>query len=115
MSEADHPWIEIAPGIRRRTICSGKTMYQMRAELAAGSRLPEHAHSQEQIAHVIRGRMKMIVAGVAHELAAGEVFYLDSNVPHAVETLEDTIVIDTFSPPRDDYLALDEKARRGSR
>ncbi|HEY2801274.1 MAG TPA: cupin domain-containing protein [Chthoniobacterales bacterium] len=115
MSEADYSWIEMAPGIKRRTICSGKTMYQMRAELAAGCRLPEHAHSQEQIAHVIRGRMKMIVAGVVHELAAGEVLYLGSNVPHAVETIEDTTVIDTFSPPRDDYLALDEKARRGNR
>ena len=115
MSEAKHPWIEIAPGIKRRTICSGRNMYQMQAELAAGSRLPEHAHHQEQIAHVVRGRMKMIVAGIAHELAAGEAFYLGSNVPHAVETVEETTVIDTFTPPRDDYLALDEKARQGSR
>ena len=89
-------------------------MYQMRAELAAGSRLPEHAHPQEQIAHVIKGRMNLIVAGKPHELAAGDAFYLASNVPHGVETIDDTTVIDTFSPPRDDYLALDEKARRGS-
>ncbi len=89
-------------------------MYQMRAELKAGSRLPEHAHPQEQIAHVVRGRMRMIVAGIAHELSAGDAIYLASNVPHGVETLEDTTVIDTFSPPRDDYLALDEKARRAA-
>ncbi len=63
MSEQENPWIDIVPGIRRRTICTGATMFQMRAELAAGSRLPEH-------------------------------------------------VIDTFSPPREDYLALDAKARR---
>ncbi len=114
MDEAKKPWIEIAPGINRRTIASGDSMYQMRAELAAGSRLPEHVHPQEQIAHVISGRMKLIVAGVAHELVAGSAFYLGSNVPHGVETIEDTIVIDTFSPPREDYLALDEKARRGA-
>lgn len=89
-------------------------MYQMRAELKAGSRLPEHAHPQEQIAHVVKGRMKMIVAGVAHELSAGDAIYLASNVPHGVETLEDTIVIDTFSPPREDYLALDKEARRAA-
>ena len=111
VSEQENPWIEIAFGIRRRTITAGASMYQMRAELAAGSRLPEHAHPQEQIAHVVRGRMKLIVAGVPHELAAGDAFYLGSNVPHGVETIEDTTVIDTFSPPRDDYLALDEKAR----
>jgi len=112
VSEQENPWIEIAPGIRRRTICAGATMYQMRAELAAGSRLPEHAHPQEQIAHVINGRMKLIVAGVPHELAAADAYYFASNVPHGVETIEDTTVIDTFSPPRDDYLALDAKARR---
>ena len=112
VSEADNPWIEIAPGIERRTIASGATMYQMHAELKAGSRLPEHTHPQEQIAHVVRGRMKMFVAGVVHELSAGDAVYLASNVPHGVETIEDTTVIDTFSPPRDDYLALDEQARR---
>ena len=110
MSEKDNPWIDVAPGIRHRTITTGLTMYQMRAELAAGSRLPEHAHPQEQIAHVIKGRLKLIVAGETHELAAGDAFYIASNVPHGVETIEDTTVIDTFSPPRDDYLALDEQA-----
>ena len=44
----------------------------------------------------------------------GESFYLASNVPHGVETMEDTMVLDTFSPPRDDYLALDEQARANS-
>lgn len=111
VSEQENPWIDIAPGIKRRTIVTGATMYQMRAELAAGSKLPEHAHAQEQIAHVIKGRMKMFVAGVAHELGAGDAIYLASNVPHGVETIEDTTVIDTFSPPREDYLALDKEAR----
>jgi quercetin dioxygenase-like cupin family protein len=114
VSEHENPRIEIAPGIKRRTIATGAAMYQMRAELAAGSVLPEHTHPQEQIAHVIKGRMKLIVAGVPHELSEGDAFYLASNTPHGVETLEDTTVIDTFSPPRDDYLALDEKARPGS-
>lgn len=106
-----NPWIEIAPGIRRRTLTTGSSMYQMRAELDAGSRMPEHHHPQEQIAHVVKGRMRLIVAGVAHELTAGESFYLASNVPHGVETIEDTTVLDTFSPPREDYLALDAKAK----
>jgi quercetin dioxygenase-like cupin family protein len=114
VNEEENPWIEIAPGIKRRTIATGASMYQMRAELAAGSRLPEHTHPQEQIAHVISGRMKLLVAGVPHELTAGDAFYLGSNVPHGVETIDDTTVIDTFSPPRDDYLALDEQARRGT-
>ena len=106
----EQPWIEIAPGIRRQTITTGRTMYQMRAELDAGSRLPEHHHPQEQIAHVAKGRMRLLVAGVPHELTAGDSFYIGSDVPHGVETIEETTVIDTFSPPRGDYLAADQAA-----
>ena len=111
MSTQPNPWIEICPGIKRRTVTSGASMYQMTAQLDAGSPMPEHKHSQEQIVHILRGRMRLIVAGVPHELSAGESFYLASNVPHGVETLEDTMVLDTFSPPRDDYLERDKQAK----
>ena len=56
--------------------------------------------------------MRLIVEGTPHELATGDVFYLGNNVPHGVETIEDTRVLDTFSPPRDEYLAMDEETRR---
>ena len=110
----ENPTIEICPGITRRTIASGKTMYQMVATLEAGSRMPEHKHPQEQLVHILEGKMRLIVEGVPHELATGDSFYLASNVPHGVETVLPTRVLDTFSPPRDEYLAIDEKARKGT-
>ena len=87
-------------------------MYQMRAELAQGSTLPIHSHPQEQIAHVLSGRIRFNVDGVAREVGPGESLYLASNVPHGAEVLESAVVIDTFSPPRDDYLQRDEEVRR---
>jgi quercetin dioxygenase-like cupin family protein len=112
MSESanQNPWIEIVPGIRRRTVTHGASMYQMIAQLDAGSRMPEHKHPQEQVVHILEGKMRLIVSGEPHELSGGESFYLASNIPHGVETIEDTMVLDTFSPPRDDYLALDQQA-----
>jgi quercetin dioxygenase-like cupin family protein len=108
----DNPWIEICPGIKRQTVTCGKTMYQMLALLDAGGKMPEHQHPQEQIVHILKGRMKLILNGTPHELTAGDSFYPASNVPHRVETIEDTRVLDTFSPPRDEYLALDEGVRK---
>ena len=108
----ENPWIEICPGIKRQTAASGKTMYQMLAKLEAGSRMPDHQHPQEQIVHILEGRMKLIVDGTPHELTTGDSFYLASNVPHGVETIENTRVLDTFSPPRDEYLAIDEANRQ---
>ena len=89
-------------------------MYQMIATLAAGSRMPEHQHPQEQIVHILEGQMRLIVDGVPHELLPGDSFYLAGNVPHGVETVLPTRVLDTFSPPRNDYLAIDEKVRHGA-
>ena len=107
-----NPWIPICPGIKRRTLTSGKTMYQMLATLEPGSKMPAHQHPQEQIVHVLSGRMKLIVDGMPHEMKAGDSYYLASNVPHGVETIEETRVLDTFSPPRDEYLAIDEANRQ---
>jgi quercetin dioxygenase-like cupin family protein len=108
------PIIEICPGITRRTVAHGHTMYQMLATLAAGSSMPAHTHAQEQIVHILEGKMQLIVDGVPHELSTGDSFYLASNVPHGVETLLPTRVLDTFSPPRNDYLAIDQKVRHGA-
>jgi quercetin dioxygenase-like cupin family protein len=110
----ENPTIEICPGITRRTVAHGNTMYQMLATLAAGSRMPTHSHPQEQIVHILEGKMRLIVEGVPHELSAGDSFYLASNVPHGVETLSATRVLDTFSPPRDEYLAIDQKVLHGT-
>ena len=109
----ESPTIEICPGITRRTVAHGKTMYQMLATLEAGSRMLAHSHSQEQIVHILEGKMKLIVDGVPHELSTGHSFYLASNIPHGVEVMLPTRVLDTFSPPRKDYLAIDEKVRHG--
>lgn len=108
----EHPTVEICPGISRRTLVHGRTMYQMVTHLEAGSRLPEHRHPEEQILHILEGGMRLIVAGTPHELATGDSFYLASEAPHAVETIVATRVLDTFSPPRADYLAKDEQARQ---
>jgi quercetin dioxygenase-like cupin family protein len=114
MMKQENPTIEICPGITRRTVAHGQAMYQMMATLKAGSSMPAHSHPQEQIVHILEGRMRLIVDGISHELSTGDSFYLASDVPHGVETLSATRVLDTFSPPRNDYLAMDEKLRRGA-
>jgi quercetin dioxygenase-like cupin family protein len=87
-------------------------MYQMMARLEAGAKMPEHRHPQEQIVHVLEGQMRLIVEGTPHELSTGDSFYLASHMSHGVETITETRVLDTFSPPRNEYLAIDEANRQ---
>jgi quercetin dioxygenase-like cupin family protein len=81
------------------------------AELAADREMRGDTHPRDQIIHIISGRMKVNVGNDSLILGPGDSHYLASNVSHGVETLEDTRVLDTFSPPRDEYIALDEQAR----
>jgi quercetin dioxygenase-like cupin family protein len=94
-------------GIRRRTLVSGERMMQMLVTLEAGSHLPEHQHPHEQLTHVLRGRLRLTVAGVAREVGPGQSICIPGGTPHAADVPEDTLVLDTFSPPREDLLAED--------
>jgi quercetin dioxygenase-like cupin family protein len=82
-------------------------MMQMVVRLDAGSHLPEHQHPHEQITYVLRGRLRLTIAGVPHDLAPGVSICIPGDTPHAADALEDTLVVDTFSPPREDLLEQD--------
>jgi quercetin dioxygenase-like cupin family protein len=106
------PWIQMSPTVKRQTIAVGETMSQMVVHLKGGSVLPAHKHVNEQIAHVVSGRIRMSVDGVEHELNVGDSIILRSNVLHGVTVDVDSVVIDTFSPPREDLLKLDREAEK---
>lgn len=100
------------PGIQRRTLASGEHLMQMMVTLAAGSTLPVHTHQNEQMAHVISGRLILTLDGTSHECGPGETLAIPGGVPHSAEAREDTVVLDTFSPPRFDLLAEDEQHQK---
>src|SRR5262245_49499403 len=110
MTESDG-WITMFAGVRRRTLVAGERMMQIVVALDRGANVPEHRHPHEQIAHVLRGRLRLTLAGAAHDLDPGESLYIPGGAPHSAEALEDTLVVDTFSPPREDMLAEDQARR----
>src|SRR5687768_11560717 len=101
------PWITVNEKVRRRTVIAGEKMMQMFVEFRAGGYTPAHAHVHDQVVHVILGRMKFTVGGELHEVSAGESIYFPSNVPHDATAIEDSLLLDTFSPVRDDLLEQD--------
>jgi quercetin dioxygenase-like cupin family protein len=103
-------WINTAPGVRRRTIAVGDRLFQMLVEFQAGASTPPHIHPHEQVIHVIRGELHLTVAGEKVEVAAGESFVLRSNVSHGAIAPVDTLLLDSFSPPREDLIAQDSNA-----
>lgn len=100
-------WIEVFPGVLRRRLVSTDQIYQMEVRLATGSEVPLHRHPQEQIAYVVSGRLRFQVGDAATEAIAGTSVAIPGDTDHAVWVLEESLVIDTFTPPRNDYLESD--------
>jgi quercetin dioxygenase-like cupin family protein len=75
--------------------------------LEKGCVVPKHSHHNEQITYILEGALRFHVGEDGAEeiiVRAGEVLHIPSNVPHTAEALEDTLDVDIFSPPREDWL-----------
>ena len=74
--------------------------------LKKGSVVPTHQHDNEQFSYILEGSLRFWVGEEEEEVRAstGDVLHLPSNVPHGAEALEDTLSLDVFSPPRQDWI-----------
>ena len=66
--------------------------------------IPLHRHPQEQTGYLVSGHLRFTIAGVDHDLHPGASWMIPGNVEHGVRVPEDSVVIEVFSPPREDYL-----------
>jgi len=96
--------VQAAPGITRRTLVHGPRMLTCEFTLEQGYDLPIHTHPHEQTGYVVSGRIRLQIDGKSYELEAGDSYYAEANVPHGATVLETAVVVDTFTPVREDYL-----------
>jgi quercetin dioxygenase-like cupin family protein len=75
-----------------------------RFELKRGGVVPRHAHENEQVSIVLSGAVLFRFDGREITVRGGEVMQIPGNVAHEVEVLEDTLVVDVFSPIRQDWI-----------
>jgi quercetin dioxygenase-like cupin family protein len=108
----DTPIEWLSPTIGRQMIHT-ETMTLARVTLRQGALVPMHEHENEQTATVLAGRLRFVVGEEERVVNAGESVPLGANVPHEVEALEDSIVLDVFSPARDDWRRGDDAYLRG--
>ena len=108
-SWADIPRETVTDVIARR-LFTGQRMMLAQVYLDKGAIVPWHSHENEQLTWVLEGALRFWVGTEGSPdmkemvIAAGDVLYIPSNVPHKVVALEDTLDVDVFSPPREDWL-----------
>jgi quercetin dioxygenase-like cupin family protein len=97
----------LAPGLTR-VMVNTEHLTIATIALAAGTVVPRHAHANEQVANVVSGRLRFVVDEGEVVVGPGESVVLGADEPHEVHALEDAVVLDVFSPRRDDWLAGDD-------
>ncbi|MCA9977929.1 MAG: cupin domain-containing protein [Anaerolineales bacterium] len=95
---------ELLPGVHLKTLVYGDKSLLSQFWFEKGAKIPTHQHPQEQTGYLISGRLAFIVAGEAIVAEAGDSWSIPGDVPHSADVLEEAIVIEVFSPVREDYL-----------
>ncbi len=102
----DMPREVVSPMLDRRLI-TGDRMMLAHVYLKKGCIVPKHSHENEQFTYILEGALRFRIGDDGSEeviVRAGEVLHIPSNVPHQAEALEDTLDVDVFDPPRQDWL-----------
>jgi quercetin dioxygenase-like cupin family protein len=90
-----------------RRLITGDRMMLAHVYLKKGCIVPKHSHENEQLTYILEGALKFWIGedgAMEITVRAGEVLLIPSNVPHKAEALEETLDVDIFSPPRQDWL-----------
>ena len=112
------PWNSVEreplnPLIDREMLVGDKLMLA-RVLMKKGAHVPLHHHYNEQVTYILEGALKFAVDGKEIVVRAGEVLCIPPNMPHEAWALEDTVDLDVFNPPREDWLnKTDDYLRHG--
>ena len=95
---------QLLDGVHLKTLVHGEKTLMGEFSLAKGAEIPPHSHPHEQTGIMISGKVRFKIGDELFEAEAGDSWCIPGGVEHAVEVLENSVVIEVFSPVREDYL-----------
>jgi len=99
-----------------RRLITGERMMIAHVYLKKGDDVPQHSHENEQITYILEGALHFWLGEKGEReltVHAGEVLVIPSHLPHRALAIEDTLDVDVFNPPRQDWLnGTDDYLRR---
>lgn len=104
IAESQIDWEDVGPGIRRKIMAYDSSLMVVRVEFEAGSVGVLHQHYHSQITHVEQGVFEVEIDGQKKILKAGDAFYIQPYKLHGCVCLEAGVLIDVFSPMREDFV-----------
>ncbi|MGN0135167.1 cupin domain-containing protein [Anaerotignum sp.] len=91
-------------GVERKVLGYSENMMICEIRMEKGAVISSHAHPHEQCSTIISGKCAYTVGAETKEVQAGDSVMVGSDVPHAIIALEKTLVMDAFTPMREDFI-----------
>jgi quercetin dioxygenase-like cupin family protein len=96
-----------------RQVIHSDTMTVVRVHFKKGCEVAEHSHPNEQVSMVEQGALKFVMDGVEQVVRPGGVVRIAPNLLHSVQAIEDCVMVEVFSPRRQDWIdAADANVRK---
>ncbi len=104
ITDKDIAWETVAPGVKRKIMAYDEKLMVVKVAFETGGVGSIHQHVHTQITHVESGVFEVEIDGEKQILEAGDAFFIPSNLLHGAKCLEAGVLIDCFSPAREDFL-----------
>lgn len=99
-------YTKVLEGARLKVLAHGESTMITEFRLDKGALIPAHDHPHEQTGYLVSGSLRFFSGSESIVAAPGDSWNLPSNKPHGAEALEDCVMVEVFSPVREDYLSL---------
>jgi quercetin dioxygenase-like cupin family protein len=105
---------DLNPLLQRQFVVGGDIMVA-RVLMKKGCIVPLHSHYNEQFTYILEGALKFWIDGREIVVNAGEVLTIPPHMPHKAQALMDTVDLDVFNPPREDWINKTDAYLRGGK
>jgi len=102
--KATEGYREVVKGVWLKTMVWGERTLLTEVKLEKGAVVPEHQHPHEQTGYLISGSLRFFSGASEEVVGPGDAWRFAGGHPHGAEALEETVVVEVFSPVREDYL-----------
>lgn len=102
-SKDNEGWVPAVDGVFRRTLVYGDKTMLTEFKLLKGHVLPTHKHPHEQTGYLVSGKIILYIGDDHYETNPGDCWMIPGDVNHYADILEDSLAVEVFAPPREDY------------
>jgi len=108
-SHQDGDYQQILPGIRVKTLVYGEKTLLAEFHMQKGAHFTHHQHAHEQTGFLVSGTLRLTLEEKVYEVHPGDAWCVPPNLGHFAESLSESVMVQVFSPVREDYLSYYKK------